>query len=133
MTCLKDNYQLRIAQLGNITQKKIYSNSNKFEYSGGDVVLEIRPVAGKFEIDLWGGFRIHRQLSIDSGSSVYLGCEFTGVLNSPNGGRAVGLNGDFTFNISGDTVTYDDDRQNCSGFGSLPESLKLQQQRTRTN
>jgi len=130
VSCLKANYEKRISKLKDIAFIKVYSNTQKFEYSDGDAVAEIRKKDGKFQIDVWGGFRIHRQSSNEAGKPVYTGCEFEGIFTSPNGGKATGLiSGSaeevFEFKIVGNKITYTDDRQNCIGFGSLPENLVL--------
>ena len=130
VSCLKVNYEKRISKLKDIPFIKVYSSTQKFEYSDGDTVAEIRKIDGKFQIYVWGGFRIHRQSSNEAGKPVYTGCEFEGIFTSPNGGKATGLkNGSaeevFEFKIVGNKITYTDDRQNCEGFGSLPENLVL--------
>jgi len=131
VSCLKSNYENRISQLKNISTKKIFSNSEKFEYSSGDAVAEISQENGKFHIYVWGGYRIHRQLSNDAGKEVYTGCEFDGYFTSPSGGKAVGLilgdtKGEFDFKITGNKITYANDTQICDGgFASLPEYLTI--------
>ena len=124
VSCLKTNYEKRISKLKDITSVKVYSNTQKFEYSDGDAVAEIRKIDGKFQIYLWGGFRIHRQSSNEAGKSVYTGCEFEGIFTSPNGGKATSLQVGgaeevFEFKILGNKITYTDDRQNCDS-GSQP-------------
>jgi len=125
-SCLKSNYEKRISQLKNISDIKIFSNTQKFDYFAGDAVAEIRQSGGKFLINVWGGFRIHRQFSNDAGKPVYFGCDFEGYFTSPSGGKAIGIYGvDFEFKIAGNKVTYPDDRVICEGFGGLPEDLVL--------
>ena len=122
--CLRNNYEKRILTLTDISTAKVYSNTEKFEYSNGDAVAEIREKNGKFFINVWGGFRVHRQASQAAGKEVYLGCDFEGSFISKNGGKAMSLSGDtFEFKISGNKLTYTDLR--CEGFGSLPDELVL--------
>ena len=131
VACLKARYAKRIVSLKTFSSIKTFSNSPKFEYSNGDAVAEITQINGKFNIYVWGGFRIHRQASSDSGKQIYTGCEFEGEFSSPNGGKAVGLingesKGTFDFTIMGNKITYPDPTQICEGgFASLPESLTL--------
>ena len=126
VSCLRERYKERIKKLSDIHKVKVYSNTEKFSYKNGDAVAEIRQEGNKFMIDIWGGARFHRQFSIDSGRDVYNVCEFEGTFTSPSGGKAVGeSNSSFVFSLIGNKMTYEDDRQNCPGFASLPESMYL--------
>jgi uncharacterized protein len=126
VACLRENYKERIKKLSDIRKVKVYSNTDKFSYENGDAVAEIRQEGNRFTIDIWGGARFHRQFSIDSGRDVYNICEFEGSFTSPSGGKAVGNGGSsFVFSLIGNKITYEDDRQNCPGFASLPESMYL--------
>ena len=120
VSCLKDRYKERIKKLSDVNKSQVYSNTNKFSYENGDAVAEIRREGNKFSISLWGGARIHRQ------AQVYLECEFEGVFSAADGGKATdNSGGTFIFKITGNKMTYEDDRQNCPGFSSLPEFLTL--------
>ncbi len=100
--CLKEKYKERIKKLSDVSKIQVYSNTNKFS------------------ISLWGGARIHRQ------AQVYMECEFDGVFSAADGGKATdNSGGTFIFKIIGNKITYEDDRQNCPGFSSLPEFLTL--------
>ena len=94
-------------------------------------MAEIWQKDGKYQIYVWGGFRVHRQASNDAGKAVYTGCEFEGSFSNINGGRAVGLilgevRGEFDFKINGNKINYSDDTQICEGgFARLPEELTL--------
>ncbi len=118
--CLKEKYKERIKKLSDVSKIQVYSNTNKFSYEDGDAVAEIRREGNKFSISLWGGARIHRQ------AQVYMECEFDGVFSAADGGKATdNSGGTFIFKIIGNKITYEDDRQNCPGFSSLPEFLTL--------
>ena len=129
--CLKKRYETRIAQLKKPSPLKIFSSSPNFDYSDGDAVAEIWQQDGKYQIYVWGGFRLHRQASSDAGKAVYTGCEFEGSFSNVNGGRAVGLingevKGEFDFKINGNKINYSDDTQICEGgFARLPKELTL--------
>jgi len=119
-SCLKDKYKERIKILSDINNIQVYSNTNKFSYENGDAVAEIRREGNKYRISLWGGARFHRQ------AQTYTECEFEGIFSSADGGTATDKSGEtFTFKIFGNKITYEDDRQNCPGFASLPEFLTL--------
>ncbi len=126
ISCLKENFRVRIKNLSEISKIQIYSNTSKFSYEDGDAVAEIRRDGNKYLINIWGGARIHRQYSIDSGKPVYTECEFEGTFTSPEGGKATNKRGEtFTFKIIENKITYEDDTQICAGFASLPDFLNL--------
>jgi uncharacterized protein len=119
-SCLKEKYIERIKKLSDIDKIQVYSNTNMFSYEKGDAVAEIRREGNKYLISLWGGARIHRQ------AQSYTECEFEGIFSTADGGKATDKSGEtFTFKIFGNKITYEDDRQNCPGFASLPKFLTL--------
>ena len=130
--CLKKNYKKRISQLSDIETLQVYTNSDNFSYEDGDAVAEIRKIGAKYLIDVWGGFRIHMQATRDNGKAIYTGCEFEGFFSTPSGGAADSTeypDFKFAFKIKGNTLSYNDSRQICSGFGDLPEFLQRVDQR----
>lgn len=125
--CLKKNYKKRIAQLSDIENLQVYTNTDNFSYEDGDAVAEIRKIGAKYMIEVWGGFRIHPHASRENGRATFTGCEFEGFFSSPSGGVANSLeyaDFKFTFKIEGNRLSYNDSRQICSGFGDLPEFLQ---------
>ena len=124
--CLKANYLNRIAQLTSVSQSKIYSNTLKFDLQNGDAVAEIQEINGKYLINIFGGFRVHRQASIDTNKAVYIGCDFIGYFNLTNGGKAVSQDGGtFEFKLSNNKLIISENSRECPGNGNLPEFLEL--------
>jgi uncharacterized protein len=124
LKCLKNRYENKIFWLENTKIIQIYANTKKYDYSDGDLVVEIIKNNNNYRLSLWGGFRIHRQATNDSGKPVYLGCAFEGTTTSPDSGMATGATGEkLIFRMSTTEIIFDDDRQNCEGFGSLPDRL----------
>ena len=124
--CLKENYKKRIAQLSNIENLIVYSDTNKSSFEIGHTVAEIRKEGSKNSIIVWGGFRMHRAASEGNGEPVYTGCSFEGTFISPNGGKAVDGLGEstFDFNISNRVLTIIES-DNCEGFGMFADYLNL--------
>ena len=124
--CLKEKYLKRISQLTNISKSTIYSNTLKFDLQNGDAVAEIHEINGKYLINIFGGFRIHKQASIDAKKDVYMGCDFIGYFTATNGGKAVSQDGGtFEFQLSKNKLIIEENSQKCPGFGNLPEFLEL--------
>lgn len=124
IVCLKKNYQERIAHLTGINNLTVYSNTKKFSYSNGDIVVEYWLADKQWKFSVWGGFVIHQQASEDNGKPTYVGCEFDGKMSNPNSRQAISSEGTkIGFKLDSNTLTFDEntDTEICAGFGRLPE------------
>lgn len=122
--CLKNNYKEQIAKLQFNKNTQIFTNSKKFSYSGGDMVVEINPETGK--VSVWGGFAQHNLFSQEQGKPVLTGCEFEGVLKGKTMTSAVGDGGEINFKIKNNVLEFDDkaSQNMCSGFARIPPDIQ---------
>jgi len=122
---LSETYQKRIAMLSLPEPKSVYSSTSDFILDNGDTVAIIFPYENKKFITLWGGFRIHRLLSNESGKPIYLGCSFDGQLISNNLAKSAVEKDEIKLTLSDDKLIISEksDQIGCEGFGSYSKEM----------
>ena len=118
-------YQKRISMLSLPEPQTVYSNTSDFVLDNGDTVAIIFSHENKRFITLWGGFRIHRQLSNDAGKPVYLGCSFNGQLLNNNLAKSPDGKEEIKLILSDSKLIISDksDQVGCEGFGSYSNEM----------
>ena len=125
---LTDAYQKRIATLTLPEPQLIYSNTSNFDRENGDTVAIIYALKDKRFISLWGGYRIHRQASSDTGKPIYTGCSFDGQLMNNNLAKDINSKDEIKLSFTDAKLIISDksDQVGCEGFASYSnEMLKV--------
>lgn len=119
---LRARYVVRLNELSYLPGTRFFASSREFSFEGGEAVVELRPRGASPSLVIWGGARIHRELSEEKGKAVYLECEFVGDI--ANSRTAKSLNGEETISYSIANGKFAvGDEISCLGFAAMPEDL----------
>jgi uncharacterized protein len=121
---LDEAYQKRIGMLTLPEPKIVYANTADFALENGDTVAIIFTSDNQKFISIWGGFRIHRQMSNEAGKPVYLGCSFNGQLLKNNLAKNL-IGEEIKLSLSENKLNISEksDRVGCEGFGSYSSEM----------
>jgi uncharacterized protein len=118
--CLIEKYRTRLEDLNASRHALVYSTNEKFSYTAGDTVAELKVIKGKVFLSLWGSATINRAASEMAKKSIYDQCDlFIEVGPFPyQYAREVKIE------TSEDTLKLTPSKNDlCEGNSSIPESL----------
>ena len=131
VACLRKAYVERLEQLIVPKDIQVFANTQDFDYSAGDAVVEIVPRPGSVRFSVWGGFRMLRHGPAAEGANakgkqLWFGCEFEGKLKGGGAQSAIGSdNSQVNFQIKGNKLVFEKgiDEKICVSTGLLPDEF----------